>query len=228
MSDHFFLSWLTQNGANPKISDGSFNGILPLCVWKSSFACMKLLLAHGAVPDNKAIYWTISRRAIEDPDRLPILSLLLHNSGDVNALETEPNWQMQRPAGASRHIARTSPLYIAAEQGDLEVVKILLERGADSHKRNLTHWRKMGFIETFSEPNGMRISRNEDVREFAKDRFGPSTREDADERRERNKPLMSRPGKMPRGSGDRRTMKMAGRRTKHQGILEEFNSAGSI
>jgi hypothetical protein len=143
---------------------------------------MKTLLAHGAKPDNNTVHWAISKRRPDDPDRIPMLELLLENGADINALETE---QPYATNGKPFVILRTSPLQAAIQHDDITTVQFLIEKGADVHSQQLARKPWAQFVPSTSPLDEMRI-RHAKFGKFAEERFGPETAEEAERRAERS------------------------------------------
>lgn len=153
---------------------------------------MRDLFSHGAVPHDQAIHWAV-RRIASDPDRLDMISLLHSQGVDMDSLgsghEDQP-WQR----GRWRPRNRCTALFHAAYEGDLGMVRFLIELGADVYIRNTTERRDGIEVATLDGLDAMRQSRCVHVRELAHEMFGPDTRSKARRRHEVMKPFL--PGKV--------------------------------
>jgi ankyrin repeat protein len=138
----YVIKWLLEHGADPNLR--GTRDALPLRSAASygSLAVVKLLLEHGAQPDHNALNSAVRRRRktgqTRYPDGLAIVKLLVDYGADVNASEDPPT--TRRPTSNARvyplqHVQNT-PLHDAMEIEDEEMVRLLLERGADPEIEN--------------------------------------------------------------------------------------------
>lgn len=184
MENDSFLVWLISKGASTQVADHRGNGPLTLCARRGTLEGMRTLLAHGAKPDNNTIHWTISRRRKDDPDRLPMLALLVEHGADINALETE---QPYATNGRATKILRTSPLHVAIEQRDLQTVEFLVDNGANVQNQQLARWPwEKEFVKSTSALDEMRVY-HKFFGKFAEERWGEETAEEAERRKERSR-----------------------------------------
>lgn len=109
---------------------------MSLIASRGSLANLQLLFSRGAEPDNNALHMAL-RRPPSDPERFPILDLLLSRGADIDALETGIKGRPTSSSCAGPVLQRT-PLFEAVVAGDVDAVRFLVERGADVEVRNRT------------------------------------------------------------------------------------------
>jgi uncharacterized protein len=107
---------LLKAGANPNVAKSTGETALMSCARTGNLGAVKLLLDHGAEVNAReplrgqtALVWAIGRK------RREVVKLLIEHKADVRARTKEG----------------FTPLYFAAEQGDVESARILLAAGAD-------------------------------------------------------------------------------------------------
>jgi hypothetical protein len=183
VENNSFLTWLIGKGASAQVVDDSGSGPLTLCASKGSLSSLKTLLAHGAEPDNNTLHWVISRRRKDDPDRFAMLTLLVEHGADINILETEqPFFTNGRPA----KIIRASPLHVAVDQCDLQIIEFLIDHGADVHMQQLARSPyEREFSKSTSPLDQMRVY-PQIFGDFVRERFGEETPEEAERRKQRS------------------------------------------
>lgn len=100
------------------------------------------------------------RRSPADPERFPILDLLLSRGADIDALETG-NKGRQTSSTRTGLVLQRTPLFEAVVAGDLDAVRFLVKRGADVEVRNRT-----GRREGMSSLEAGEKSKSEEIREI--------------------------------------------------------------
>ncbi|KAL8928738.1 MAG: hypothetical protein Q9208_001516 [Pyrenodesmia sp. 3 TL-2023] len=136
LDDEEMVGWLLDHGADPnaeKIINGGKMGETPLskAMWCAPFTTITLLFDHGGSDTIKygSLLWYAANREL--PDRLQVLEYLLEKGAvsDLNKLMFH-----DRPEPATQAdwvVGRGTPLHAAAENGDLEVIKLFVAWGAD-------------------------------------------------------------------------------------------------
>lgn len=117
---------LLKSGADPNMVSGEGNIPLLHCARNGKTPKVKLLLEHGANPDCRAEDNASPLRLAVYKKHADVIKMLLAKDVDVNAVATDE---------------RTSVLHVAARQGILVTVNLLLDKGADSNVKN-----KAGFF----------------------------------------------------------------------------------
>jgi len=108
-----FLRELLARGADP---NGQDNRGEPALVWACKVAYREILLAAGADPDSRChTGHTLLHRLCEQKARIRDIRMLLDAGANVNA--SQPG--------------NETPLHCASGQGNLALIKLLLDRGAD-------------------------------------------------------------------------------------------------
>lgn len=132
---------------------------LSLIASRGSLVNLQLLFSRGAEPDNNALHMAL-RRPPADPERFPILDLLLSRGADIDALETG---NKGRPTSSRRTgpVLQRTPLFEAVVAGDLDAVRFLVKRGADVEVRNRT-----GRREGMSSLEAGEKSKSEEIRKI--------------------------------------------------------------
>lgn len=132
------LAFILEHGGNPngfKNDRGPYPVTTPLSniALRGTLDQLRLLLSYGAKPEALCLHF-ILRRKQPDPERRPMLSLLLDFGADINGLEREkPVFLRMRTSGGNLgpfHF-RTA-LMEAKMMKDEEATALLLERGADA------------------------------------------------------------------------------------------------
>jgi ankyrin repeat protein len=135
---------LIAAGTDVNALDGDGKDVLGLAVFNGSYDVASLLIDnHSKVNQADAqrftpLFWAVDRRNMETApnfpwvvttDPLPLIKKLLDAGADRNALVN--NTPRARVRDGSPRIVFATPLMRAAFSGDLELVKLLLARGAD-------------------------------------------------------------------------------------------------
>lgn len=137
---------LVAAGADINATGGDGKDALGLAIFNGSYAVATFLVdSHANVNQADAqrftpLFWAVDRRNVETPpsfpwmvttDPLPLIKKLLDAGANPNAIvNNTPRGRMRE--GSPRIVFGTA-LMRAAFAGDLELVKLLLSRGADPH-----------------------------------------------------------------------------------------------
>ena len=151
---------LLRRGANPNLQDADGTPALMAATLYAGADCMKLLLDAGANPDgaNAAgatpLMWAI-------PD-LAKVKLLLSHRADVNA--------------SSSNLQRTPLLIAARYPGSVELLRLLLEKGADLHAKDKNGASALGLAATYANVDVVRflVESGSDVNDLSAGVFGGS------------------------------------------------------
>jgi ankyrin repeat protein len=137
---------LVAAGADVNAIDGDGKDVLGLAIFNGNYELASLLIdQHAKVNQADAqgftpLFWAVDRRNMETPpnfpwmvttDPLPLIQKLLDAGANPNALVN--NTPRARMRDGSPRIVYATALMRAAFSGDLELVKLLLARGADPH-----------------------------------------------------------------------------------------------
>lgn len=124
--DEKLCKWLLEHGADPNAQSVLDITPLSVAVQEASFSIIKLLFEYGgSIEHGQLLHYAIRRvRA----DYLEVLVFILDKGPHVNQVmyENRPAcYELQKPFGIG------TPLHEAADMGRLDVVDVLLARGAD-------------------------------------------------------------------------------------------------
>jgi ankyrin repeat protein len=146
---------LLDAGADVNLTDPNGTTPLVLAIINTHYDLAALLLQRGADPniadstgmaalyaavDMHTLGWAHGRAAPPPPDpgerdSVAIVKLLLEHGANPNAVLAGPKLQRHHTAGDSSLGAGTTPLMRAAKTGDVTMMRVLLERGADPTQR---------------------------------------------------------------------------------------------
>jgi ankyrin repeat protein len=112
------VSLLLDHGADPNLCNIKIENICPLFIASKigNYEIVKTLLDHGASPNLINSFHATSLMAATKIQHVPIIKLLLERGANPNMCI---------------HPTKNCPLYIASQNGNLEIVKTLLDAGAD-------------------------------------------------------------------------------------------------
>ena len=133
LHDEKLTEWFLSHGADPNAECGSGLDLTPLSVAVSEapFAVILLLFAHGgSVEHGQLLHYAVRRNST---DRVKVLEYIINKGAPIN------NVMYQNRLGCYYHqmaFGVGTPLHEAAEEGKLEMVELLLSRGADPLIKN--------------------------------------------------------------------------------------------
>ncbi len=130
--------WLLKHGANPDIPDGFATSPMYYVAGYGSLSILKLLFDHGAQVDSNAFFAIIRDKKRRDPERIPMVELLLSKGADVNFLHEYERLPTSSALVYSRRFRHT-PLWEAVKARDVEMVELLIRKGADVNLRILVN-----------------------------------------------------------------------------------------
>lgn len=126
LNDETLTRWFLAHGAKPDAACGIDCTPLSIAVSRASFPIIKLLFSQGgSVQYGQLLQYAVKRDA---SDRLEVIDFLLTRGTPVNDVMYQnrlTNYYQQRAFGLG------TPLHRAAEIGKLDVVELLVRRGAD-------------------------------------------------------------------------------------------------
>jgi ankyrin repeat protein len=141
---------LVEAGANINYEDPAWVTPLNLAVYNAHYDTAALLLEKGANPNDESLYLAAeirnlpldgrsgqARPAPRTPDKLnsvDIVKLLLAKGADPNAALTREIQSRQNSFERVSSINGMTPLQRAAADADLEVMRLLLDAGADPNR----------------------------------------------------------------------------------------------
>jgi ankyrin repeat protein len=135
---------LTEGGANLNAVAGDGKDAQSLAIFNGNYAVASYLIDSGAALNTAdargftPLFWAVDRRNMETApnfpwtiteDPLPLVKKLLDAGADPNQIINDT--PQARMRGGSPRIVFATPLMRAAFSADLELVKLLLEYGAD-------------------------------------------------------------------------------------------------
>ena len=135
------LRSIIEKGANPNIQ-GRTNSPLMYAIQVDAYECLEVLVEYGA--DVKQNYSEAVRNAVKK-NNITLLTMLLDNGGEVN------------PGPISMSNPRHTPLMLAAYNGYVDIMKILLERGADVNVRHYNNSTALGFARAYKHTEAEKI-----------------------------------------------------------------------
>ncbi|KAL9098641.1 MAG: hypothetical protein Q9163_005740 [Psora crenata] len=123
--------WFLAHGADPNATCGLDITPLSIAVREASFEIIQIMFDHGGSTEHGQLLHFAAIRGL--PDRLDVLSYLLNKGAPVNSLMFEnsvESYEQEKFSGLG------TPLHSAASAGCLEVVDMLLSKGADPLIKN--------------------------------------------------------------------------------------------
>ncbi|KZF22306.1 ankyrin [Xylona heveae TC161] len=130
--DEKLCRWLLERGADPNAPCVLDLTPLSVAVQIASFGIIALLFEHGGSIDHGQLLHYAVRRDLKDC--IDVLAFVLDRGAPINQImyENSPaSYELQKPFGIG------TPLHEAARLGKLDVVDLLLARGADPTRRDV-------------------------------------------------------------------------------------------
>ncbi|MCJ1401421.1 hypothetical protein MMC11_004634 [Xylographa trunciseda] len=128
VTNEAMVEWFLDHGADPNVLGSHGESILTVAAFNSTPKVMDMMQSHGAdLLKSDALHVASKRRDI--PGGMAMVMHLLQLGMDVNMLE---HWEY--PSGRRR--GRGTPLHSAAYHNNLDVIAVLLDRGANRDARN--------------------------------------------------------------------------------------------
>ncbi|KAK0803157.1 hypothetical protein LTR91_015498 [Friedmanniomyces endolithicus] len=118
--------WFISHGADPNAGCGLDKTPLSAAVQYGPLEVIELLFNHGgAIECGQLLHFAVWRHL---SDRLDVVRYIIRKGASVNMLmyQNRPDCYIQREA-----FGLGTPLHAAATEGDMEVVRLLLDEGAD-------------------------------------------------------------------------------------------------
>lgn len=131
MEDIELTSWFLARGADPNAGCDLDTTPLGWAVQIAPFPVIELLFAHGgSIERGQLLHHAIWR---QQDDRMEVVKYLLEKGANVNAVMFRNDYwsYLQREM-----LALGTPLHYAAKQGDVDLIQLFLDRGADASMLN--------------------------------------------------------------------------------------------
>ena len=131
LQDEELLRWLLDHGADPNAATHWDVTPLSWAVHKAPVPIIKLLFergGHESIEHGTLLYWAVVR---DLPDRLEVLKYVLDNGGQGMINDYEYRNRRDLFEHQSWILGNMTPLHRAIEHGNLDVVELLVSRGAD-------------------------------------------------------------------------------------------------
>lgn len=125
------MLWFLSHGADPNAPCGLDITPLSIAIRDAPFENIRILFDHGGSIEHGQPLQFAAIRGL--PDRIDVLNFLIDKGAPVNSVmyENSPDsYEQERFSGLG------TPLHIAAATGCLDMVDMLLSRGADPSIKN--------------------------------------------------------------------------------------------
>lgn len=149
------VRWLLSQGADANARDSYQHSVLSKAATWGATACVKLLIEAGAdvraedhvqsQPISHASTPEIARMLVEAGADINFISgegytLLKYSAEGVRPEMVRALLDMGADTDAETRRYSTTPLYVAVQQDDLEIARLLLEAGANPNAQNADRW----------------------------------------------------------------------------------------
>lgn len=131
IKDTELILWFLSHGADPNATCGLDITPLSIAVRDASFENIRILFDHGGSIEHGQLLHFAAIRGLSD--RLDVLNYLVNKGAPVNSLMFEnsaDSYEQEELSGLG------TPLHSAAAAGCLDIVDMLLSRGADPSIKN--------------------------------------------------------------------------------------------
>ncbi|KAL9593845.1 MAG: hypothetical protein Q9219_007360 [cf. Caloplaca sp. 3 TL-2023] len=130
--DEKLVRWFFEKGADPNAA-AECADVTPFsyAVRHATLDMVKFFFEQGGLVTRGNLIWHAATRRDDDPDTIPILQLLVDKGAAVDKSLNEGNPDLHIWAIAQ---ASKTPLWMASEYGNTEIVRFLLANGADVNK----------------------------------------------------------------------------------------------
>ncbi|KAI9672816.1 MAG: hypothetical protein M1831_000252 [Alyxoria varia] len=121
--------WLLAHGADPNAGIDPRNTVLSWAVLRSSFSSIRVLLENGGDAKKGQVLHALAMRECPSEERVEMLSFLIGLEAPLNEIEyfgRPPVWDCFPIV-----FGMGTPLHLAAQLGHADMVRVLLESGAD-------------------------------------------------------------------------------------------------
>lgn len=133
---------LLKAGANPNLRDPNKLSAMVIAITNIHWDLAKLLLEHGADPNDGSLEETVEARNAEilrpglrrpdSIDAMGMINALLAHGANPDSTLPGPIPDKKALGGGSPVAADATPLFRAAKSADLVVMRLLLDKGADA------------------------------------------------------------------------------------------------
>ena len=126
LNDAKLTSWFLARGADPNAECGLDLTPLSVAVCNAPFEIIQLLFDHGgSIKHGQLLHYAVRRDSI---DRLQVLQFIIDKGPPINHVMYQDRLDCYDQL---MFFGIGTPLHEAAEQGKLDMVELLLARGAD-------------------------------------------------------------------------------------------------
>jgi ankyrin repeat protein len=132
LDDRALTEWFLDRGADPNAMCEWDLTPMSMAMWDAPMDTIRLLFERGGdIIKGQLLHNAVRHR--KTPDVFELVNLLLDKGMPVNDIQYKhhyPSWMINCP------FYMGTPLHYAASEGNLELVKLLLSRGADPTIKN--------------------------------------------------------------------------------------------
>ncbi|KAL9103918.1 MAG: hypothetical protein Q9163_001066 [Psora crenata] len=126
LNDEKLVMWFLSHGADPNAECGLDITPLSIAVLEAPFAIIRLLFHYGgSIKHGQLLHYAVKR---DTSDRIDVLEFIISKGPSINSIMYQNRldcYNQQKLFGIG------TPLHEAAEDGKLDIVEILLSKGAD-------------------------------------------------------------------------------------------------
>lgn len=163
LSDQEMVRWCLSLGANPNASSPAGETILQRAAGYGSLDVLRLLVEHGCLVRDRDL---VARACFyrkddnDNPERLEVVRFLLDHGAPIDAYFAEEVVESKKSC-LDVFIGKQNGLHLAIQGGNRDLVKLLIERGADRNLPTCSAMKTNG--QTVSPVELARICGHEDM-----------------------------------------------------------------